>query len=347
MGWSWVIRIPARPGSHSGIRFGWMVEVRTTVVVLISALLFYQLCIKSRPGYTGSTGSLLTSQRAATICYDNLSGRAVNSVIHESRSGSFAPSDSNMSLASLRGGISSADGRSSTGEDVPLEGSDNVELRPVKRLRLEDKFAIPAQDIPAHQTTNEKSAVGVPPLDVHEVTLSTANTCSSGLLPGHTQAVSVAHKESAVPVLWDVDSKYSRTSGPPGTSPAALPGPDTSASALVLSQARGRLLLLMCEEKCEPEKIRARMLAAKRASCSTRSGSASRDLRLVIRRQHSGTMNAYQHHLVVGGQVLNLAIADALSSHQTPGFSGVPSLRGYSPGLEKIPESRRNQRERR
>ncbi|QRV93780.1 hypothetical protein RhiJN_21798 [Ceratobasidium sp. AG-Ba] len=48
MGWQCVIRIPARPASHSGVRFRWIMEVRAMIVVMISVLLIYQLCIQSR-----------------------------------------------------------------------------------------------------------------------------------------------------------------------------------------------------------------------------------------------------------------------------------------------------------
>ncbi|QRV79005.1 hypothetical protein RhiJN_07020 [Ceratobasidium sp. AG-Ba] len=374
--------IPARPGSQCGVRFGWIMEVRTTVVALICALLICQLCIKSRPEDTRpsryispvspasipvtddvddlpqlevpSIVSSLASGHAEALCYDNLPGRAINNTIYKSRSGSFASLDSDMSLASLCGGLSFADGRSTAGGNVlhlpdiahyrftftffnaqisplqlnkklgkvigqPVEGSDNVELRPAKRFRLENTFTMSNEDTPAHEPTNEKSALGVPPLDIHKTTLSTVDACSSDLLPGHTQAVSVAHEESAALVPLDIKSDTSRISGPRDTLPAILPGPDTSASALVLSQARGQLLLLMCEEQCDPDRIRARILEAKRASAPSRSGSASQVLRLVIRRQKSGTMKAYQRHLVISGQVLNLAIADSLSSRQTPG----------------------------
>ncbi|QRV92893.1 hypothetical protein RhiJN_20911 [Ceratobasidium sp. AG-Ba] len=90
-----------------------------------------------------------------------------------------------------------------------------------------------------------------------------------------------------------------------------------------------------------------RMLHAKRNSSLTRSASASRELRLLTRRRKSGTMKDYQLHLVVSGQVLNLAIVHTLSSRQPPEFSGTPWLRGYSPGLQTIPELRRKHRERR
>ncbi|QRV82888.1 hypothetical protein RhiJN_10904 [Ceratobasidium sp. AG-Ba] len=262
-----ITRIPARPGSHSGVRFGWIMEVRVTVTVLISALLVCRLFMQSRTG--------------------------------------------------------------------------DVEMRPAKRLRLEATFAMPAEDVSAHRLMNKKFAVGAPPLDAFRVSLSTSQTCSSDLLPGH--AVSVAHKESAVLVPLETESI------PPSTSetPVDLFGPTTSAATLVLSQARGRLLLLQMGEQCDQDKIRARMLHAKRTSALTRSASASQELRLLVRRQKSGTMKGYQRHLVVSGQVLNLAIAHTLSSRQPPEFSGTPSLSGYSPGLQTIPESRRKQRERR
>ncbi|QRV78962.1 hypothetical protein RhiJN_06977 [Ceratobasidium sp. AG-Ba] len=263
--WSRVTRIPARPGSHSGVRFGWIMEVRVTVAVLISALHAVQTC-----------------------------------------------------------GVFSGD----------------VEMRPAKRLRLEVTFAMPTEDVSAHRPANEKSAVGAPPMDALLVSFSNAQVCPSDLLPGH--AVPVAHKESAVVPL-------ETESIPPSTSetPVALSGTITSAATLVLSQARGRLLLLQIGKQCDQDKIRARMLHAKRTSAPSRSASGSRELGLLVRRQKSGTMKDYQRHLVVSGQVLNLAIAHTLSSRQPPKFSGTPSLSGYSPGLQTIPESRRKQRERR
>ncbi|QRV83128.1 hypothetical protein RhiJN_11144 [Ceratobasidium sp. AG-Ba] len=445
MGLPRVIRIPARPGSHFDVRFGWMMEVRTTVMVLIWALFMYQVCMDFGtedtktpicitppspafwvfqlpvPTNTPDTSflyatvmgeslsslhllspadvllskdiddSLLvklpsiappsTSERAGTPCYDNLSGRAVNSTIYKSCSGSVVSSDSNMSLASICGGISFADSHSRAGENAPtlpdiaqhpftfavidsrispfssneklgkvmerpIEGSENVELRPAKRLRLDSSFAAPTEDVSADQTMNAKTAIGEPLLDVHQVFLPTVDTRCSNLLPGHTQGVTVAHEEPAVPVRLDTELDSSRTFGPQALS-ASLPEPTTSASALVLSQARGRLLLRICEDKCDPDKIRARILAAKRASAPTRSGSASKVLCLVIRRQQSGTMKGYQRDLVMSGQVLNLAVAHTLSSRQPPGYSGTRSLSGYSPVLQSIPESRRYKRERR
>ncbi|QRV78947.1 hypothetical protein RhiJN_06962 [Ceratobasidium sp. AG-Ba] len=401
-------RYPARPGSHSGVGFGWMMEVRAMVSAVICALLVYQVCTESGtedtklsswipspslakipsskdvndalPVELPPTVPLLISEHAGTLCYDNLLGRAVNSTIYKSCSGIVVSSDSNMSLASICGGISFADSHSNTGEnaltlpdiaqhqftfafidsgispflsnknlgkalDKPMEGSENVELRPAKRLRLDSSFAMPSEDVSVHRTTNEKSAVGEPLLDVHEASLWTVDNCSSDLLPGHTRGVSVAHEEPAVPVHLDTEPNSSRTPGP-RSPPTAAPEPDTSASALVLSQARGRLLLRICEDKCNPDKIRARILAAKRASAPTRPGSASEALCLVIRRQQSGTMDVYQRHLVMGGQVLNLAIAHTLSSRQSPGYSGTRSLSDYSPVLQRIPESRRDKRER-
>ncbi|QRW07907.1 hypothetical protein RhiLY_06906 [Ceratobasidium sp. AG-Ba] len=264
--WPRVTQIPARPGSHSGVRFGWMMEVRVTVAVLISALLVYRICIQSRTG--------------------------------------------------------------------------DVEMWPAKQLRMEDIFAMPAEDVSAHRLTNDKSAVGAPPTDALRVSFSTAQVCSSDLLPGH--AVSVAHKESAVLVPLETASVPFSTS----ETRVSLSGPTTSAAALVLSQARGQLLLLQMGEQCDQDKIRARMLHAKRNSALTRSASGSRELRLLVRRQKSGTMKGYQRHLVVSGQVLDLAITHTLSSRQPLEFSGIPSLRGYSPGLQTIPESRRKRRER-
>ncbi|QRV78086.1 hypothetical protein RhiJN_06101 [Ceratobasidium sp. AG-Ba] len=268
--WPRVTRIPARPGSHSGIRFGWIMEVRVMVTVLISALLVCRLCIQTRSG--------------------------------------------------------------------------DVEMRPTKRLRLENAFAMPGGDVLAHQLTNEKCAVGAQPLDALRVSLSASPFRSSNLLPGH--AVSVAHEESAALVPLETVSGPSSTSEPQETPLVALSGPTTSAAALVLSQARGQLLLLQMYEQCDQGKIRARMLHAKRNSALTRSASASQELCLLTQRRKSGTMRDYQLHLVVSGQVLNLAIAHTLSSHQPPEFSGIPSLRGYSPGLQTIPELRRKQRER-
>ncbi|QRV93649.1 hypothetical protein RhiJN_21667 [Ceratobasidium sp. AG-Ba] len=262
--WPRVTRIPARPGSHSGVRFGLIMEVRVTVTALISAL-----------------------------------------------------------LVSNRSGVFSGD----------------VGMRPAKLLRLEKSCALPAEDVSANPIPNQKSAVGAPPMDALLVSFSAAQLCPSDLPPGH--AVSVAHKESAVPAPLETGSV------PPSTSetPVSQSGPTTSAATLVLSQARGRLLLLQMAEQCDQYKIRARMLDAKRTSGSTRSASASQELRLLVRRQKSGTMKQYQRHLVVSGQVLNLAIAHTLSSRRPPKFSGVPSLRGYSPGLQTIPESRRKHRE--
>ncbi|QRV95229.1 hypothetical protein RhiJN_23247 [Ceratobasidium sp. AG-Ba] len=257
--WPRVTRIPARPGSHSGIRFGLIMEVRVTVTALISALLVCRLCIRSRTG--------------------------------------------------------------------------DVEMRPAQLLRPEYTCAMPAEDVSANQIPNEKSAVGAPPMDALLVSFSSAQLCPSDLLPGH--AVSVAHKESAVPAPLETGSIPSSTSG----SLVPLSRPTTNAATLVLSQARGQLLLLQMAEQCDQDKIRARMLHAKRTSGSTRSASSSHELRLLVRRQKSGTMKGYQRHLVVSGQVLNLAVAHMLSSRQTPGFSGVPLLRGYSPGLQTIPES--------
>ncbi|QRV93667.1 hypothetical protein RhiJN_21685 [Ceratobasidium sp. AG-Ba] len=257
--WPRVTRIPARPGSHSGVRFGLIMEVRVTVTALISALLVCRLCIRSRTGDVG--------------------------------------------------------------------------MRPAKRLPMS------GEDVLAHGLPNEKSAVGAPPMDALLVSLSSAQLCPSDLLPGH--AVSVAHKESAVPAPLETGSV------PPSTSetPVSQSGPTTSAATLVLSQARGRLLLLQMYKQCDQYEIRARMLHAKQSSAPTRSASSSQELRLLVRRQKSGTMKQYQRHLVVSGQVLNLAIAHTLSSRRPPKFSGVPSLRGYSPGLQTIPESRRKHRE--
>ncbi|QRV98438.1 hypothetical protein RhiJN_26457 [Ceratobasidium sp. AG-Ba] len=148
------IRVPARPGSHSNVRVGWIVEIRFAVAALTSALLIYQLCIGSRP----------------------------------------------------YGAVS--------------------------------------------------------PLDVQDVSLSARAARISDLLPGHTHAVSVAYEEPAALVPSDIKSSPSGTSGPQEISPVVLPGSTTSASALVLSQARGRLLLQMCEP-CDPDVIRARILEAR------------------------------------------------------------------------------------
>ncbi|QRV78966.1 hypothetical protein RhiJN_06981 [Ceratobasidium sp. AG-Ba] len=234
MGWPRITRIPARPGGHSGVQFGLIMEVRATVAVLTCALLVYQLWIQSRSEYP-----------------------------------------------------------------TPYEISDLLQLE------LPD------------------------------------------LLPGHTHGVSVAHEEPVVLVPSESQSGPSGTSETRETPPIVLSGRTTSASSLVLSQARGRLLLLQISEECDQDKIRARMLQAKRNSASARSGSSSRALLLLVRRQQSGTMKEYQRHMVAGGQVLNLAIAHMLPSRQLPEFSGVPSLKGYSPGLQTIPESRRKRRERR
>ncbi|QRV79109.1 hypothetical protein RhiJN_07124 [Ceratobasidium sp. AG-Ba] len=263
------------------------------IVVPTPILLVYELYIQSRSEDTISDDisvllqlelpSIVSPERAKTLCYDHLSGRVVNSTIYDSRSGSFVSSDSKMSLVSLCGGLSFADGCSTTGENVLSlpdiadyqftftlvnvqvshlslnkelgkglgvvisNGGAEVEMRPARRLRLEDTFAMPGEDISVHQLTSEKSAVGVPPLDVLKFSLSTVRACSSDLPPDHTHAVSVAHEESAVLVPSEIESSPSRTSEPPDNPLVVLSGQTTSASTLVLSQARGRLLLLLCE----------------------------------------------------------------------------------------------------